>query len=67
MDVRERLARGEFNDMQQSRQPDGSVIITLVKRGVSDVYRMTVRDLYLPAEQVLKQEVLKGGAVGKQT
>lgn len=57
MTVRERLARGDFNTMSQERQPDGSLLVTLTKRGDPHVYRLWVRDLYTPTEQVLKEEI----------
>ena len=57
MTVRERLALGDFNDMSQERQADGSVIVTLTKRGDPHVYRMKVRDLYKPTEVVEWEEV----------
>lgn len=47
----EKLHKGAFNDMSQERQPDGSVIITLSKRGEDKVYRFRVKDLYGPNEQ----------------
>jgi hypothetical protein len=57
MDVREMLARGEFNQMSQSHQSDGSVIVKLTKRGNPHVYTLAVRDLYKPTEEVLWEEV----------
>lgn len=57
MTVREMLANGDFNDMTQENQPDGSVLVTLGKRGDPKVYRMWVRDLYQPTEMVIKEEV----------
>ena len=57
MSVREMLAKGEFNNMSQRKQPDGSVLVTLSKRGDPRVYRMWVRDLYQPTEQVIKEEI----------
>ena len=42
----EKLKAGDFNDMNQEWQPDGSVIITLSKRGDDKVCRFRVRDLY---------------------
>lgn len=58
MTVRERLALGEFNNMDQAHQPDGSVIVTLTKRGDNHVYRMWVSDLYKASEQVLREEIV---------
>ncbi len=57
MTVRERLARGEFNDMSQATQPDGTLLVTLTRRGDNHVYRMWVRDLYKPTELVIKEEI----------
>jgi len=55
--VREMLAKGEFNHMSQVTQPDGSVLVTLTKRGDPHVYRMWVKDLYQPTEKVIKEEI----------
>lgn len=49
---------GDFNNMQQEWQTDGTVIITLVKHGDPHVYKVWVRDLYLPTEVVIKEETL---------
>lgn len=57
MTVRERLARGDFNTMSQVEQPDGSVLVTLTKRGDNHVYKLWVRDLYKPTERVIKEEI----------
>ena len=57
MAVRERLSKGEFNNMSQERQPDGSLLVTLTKRGDPHIYKLWVRDLYLPTEVVLKEEI----------
>ena len=57
MTVREMLARGEFNHMSQVTQTDGSVLVTLTKRGDPHVYKLWVRDLYQPTEQVIREEV----------
>lgn len=56
MAVRERLAKGDFNYMCGEPQPDGSVLVTLTKRGDPHVYRMWVKDLYKPTEVVIKEE-----------
>jgi len=53
-----RLYSGDFNHMSQERQPDGSVIITLSKRGEGRFYRFRVRDLYGPDEEILEEEVI---------
>lgn len=54
----ERLKRGDFNTMEQQRQPDGSVIIILTKRGEKKGYRFCVRNLYGENEEVLWEEVI---------
>lgn len=46
-----KLYSGDFNSMSQEWQPDGSVIITLSKRGEDKVYRFRVKDLYGENEQ----------------
>jgi hypothetical protein len=60
MRVRERLALGEFNYMEQSEQPDGSLLVTLTKRGDPHVYRMYVLNYLQPDEQVLREEISGG-------
>lgn len=57
MTVREMMAKGDFSYMSQVQQPDGSVLVTLRKRGDSHVYKMWVRDLCRVTEQVIKEEV----------
>lgn len=56
----EKLKSGDFNDMSQDRQPDGSVIITLVRRGEGKTYRFRVKDLYGEHEEVISEEIIKG-------
>ncbi len=53
--VRERLRIGNFNDMMQQEQSDGSVLVIMTKREDPHVYKMLVRDLYTPQEVVLKE------------
>jgi len=60
MTVRERLKTGDFNHMSQQVEPDGSVLVTLTKRGDPHIYKMWVKDLYLPTEKVIKEEVTGG-------
>jgi len=60
MNSREKLGIGDFNHMSQERQPDGSVIITLSKRGEGKSYRFCVKDLYGANEEVLWEEVTEG-------
>ena len=45
------LKKGDFNNMEQAWQPDGTVIITLFKRKGKKHYRFRVRDLYGPKEE----------------
>ena len=54
-----KLKQGDFNDMNQEEQPDGSVILTLSKRGEGKVYKLHVRDLYGDNEKVLKEEEIE--------
>ena len=60
MTVNEMLKSGDFNDRADEVQPDGSVKITLSKRGDKQVYHMHVRDLYGPSEEVLSETIAKG-------
>jgi hypothetical protein len=57
MTVRERLAKGDFNHMSGVGQPDGSVLVTLTKRGDPKVYKVKVKNLYQPNEEVLEEKV----------
>ena len=54
-----KLYRGDFNNMSQHQQPDGSVIITITKDGEDKVYRFKVKDLYGEHEEVLEHEVIE--------
>ena len=54
-----KLYTGDFNDMNQEWQPDGSVIITLSRRGEDKSYRFRVKDLYGENEEVLEHEVIE--------
>jgi hypothetical protein len=63
MDGITKLKTGDFNDLDQVEQPDGSLVIRLMKRGDPDVYTIGVRDLYKPSEAVEWQVVLKPGRV----
>jgi hypothetical protein len=51
------LTKGDFNHMSQEKQPAGSVLVTLTKRGDPHTYKMWVKDLYKPTEEILKEEV----------
>ena len=55
----QKLKTGDFNTMNQEWQPDGSVIITLVKRGEGKVYRFQVKNLYKEDEEVLWEEIIE--------
>ena len=59
MEGLDRLYRGDFNTYVAEEQPDGSVIITLSKRGEGKSYRFRVRDLYGPDEELLEHEVIE--------
>lgn len=54
----EKLKTGNFNDMSQEQQPDGSVIVTLSKRGEDKVYKFRVRNLYKENEELLEHEII---------
>ena len=56
-----KLYSGDFNVMRQEWQPDGSVIITLAKRGEKLAYRFRVRDLYGENEEVTEHRVIPTG------
>ena len=56
-----KLKAGDFNSMSQEQQPDGSVIVTLSKRGEKVAYRFKVKDLYGPNEEVLEHQVIPIG------
>ena len=53
-----KLHAGDFNDMSQEQQPDGSVIVTLSKRSENVSYRFRVKDLYEENEEVLEHEII---------
>ena len=54
----EKLKTGDFNYMSQDWQPDGSVVITLSKRGESETHQFCVRDLYGAKEKVLWEKII---------
>lgn len=54
-----KLKAGDFNSMSQEWQPDGSVIITLSRRGENRTYKFRVKDLYGPHEEVLEHQVIE--------
>lgn len=55
----EKLKEGDFNNMNQEGQPDGSVLVTLSKRGEGKTYKFRVKDLYGKNEEVLSEEVIE--------
>ena len=57
MIVRDKLTRGEFNHMSQVTQADGSVLVTLTRRGDPRQYILIVKDLYQPTESVISEEI----------
>jgi len=64
MKPKEKYEAGDFNDTQWEWQPDGSVIITLSKRGEDKVYKFRVRNLYQPDEEEL--DVVTGDPIAKR-
>jgi len=54
----DKLKLGDFNDLSQERQEDGSVIVTLSKRGEGKSYRFRVIDLYGEHEEILDEEII---------
>jgi len=54
----EKLKAGDFNNMTQESQPDGSIIITLSKRGEDKIFRFRVKDLYGKNERVFEEEII---------
>lgn len=57
MDGLTKLRTGDFNNMSQETLSDGTVIVTLSKRGEGKVYIFQVYDLYGKNEEVLAEEV----------
>ena len=57
----EKLKTGDFNYMRWEKHADGSILVTLTKRGEREIYRFRVKDLYLPTEEVLSEEVIERG------
>ncbi len=55
--VRERLARGEFNNMSQAVQADGSLLVTMTRRGDPHIYKLWVRDLYQVNEVIIREAI----------
>lgn len=51
-----KLYTGDFNNMSQEWQPDGSVVITLSKDGEGKTFRFHVKDLFGKNEEVLEYD-----------
>ena len=54
--ARDKLASGDFNTMYVEALPSGFQKVTLVKDGEKKVYKMVVKDLYLPSEELTDEE-----------
>lgn len=52
----EKLKAGDFNAMNQEWQLDGSVLITLSKRGEGKTHRLHIKKLYQPDEEILSED-----------
>lgn len=52
-----KLYTGDFNSMNQEVQPDGSIIITLNKRGEDKTYKFRIKNLYQENEEVMEHEI----------
>lgn len=57
-----KLRTGDWNNMSQEEQPDGSILVTLSSRKYPEIYRFKVKDLYGPNEEVLEEEVINENA-----
>ena len=55
-----RLYSGDFNNMHQEWQADGSVIITLSKKGDATIYKLHVKELFGEAEELLDYQESSG-------
>lgn len=60
MEATELLKAGGYNYLSQDLQPDGSVLVTLRKRGDPRVYTFRARDLYGPNEEIFDEHVTGG-------
>ena len=58
-ECRQKLYSGDFNTMEQSWQPDGSVIITLRKDNDPRTWKLKVKNLYQENEEVLEHEIIE--------
>jgi hypothetical protein len=56
-----RLYSGDYNEMHQDRQPDGTVIVTISGGRSGQHHRMHVRDLWGEQEEVLTEEAIHPG------
>ena len=59
--ARDMLEAGDFSYMDQENLDDGTLRVTLTKRGDPVTYRFRVRNLYKPTEEVIEEEEIKGG------
>ena len=59
MSILEMYRAGDFNSFNGELQADGTVIITLAKRGEGKVYKAQVKDFNGPNEAVLWEEVIE--------
>jgi len=53
-----KLRSGDFTGLSQEEQADGSVLITLSKRGENKIFRFRVKNLYKENEEVLSHEIM---------
>jgi len=53
----EKLKSGDWNSCCQEEQADGTIIITLSKRGEGKTHRFKVKHLYQKKEKVLWEEI----------
>lgn len=54
-----KLYTGDFNQMMQEEEPDGSIIITLTDDNDTKSYRFRVRNLYEEDEEVMSHKVVE--------
>jgi hypothetical protein len=55
----DKLKAGDFNCMELEELANGSCLVTLKKRGASSMYRLVVRDLYGPDEELISEEEIE--------
>jgi hypothetical protein len=54
-----RLYSGDYNEMFQDRQPDGTIIVTIAGGKSGRVHRLHIRNLWGRDEEILSEEELK--------